>query len=364
MVFPIDRRVLRAGARGLLLVISLTLVLLLGESVARVFAPPTAPPRRVVRAGLEGLPVIEGIDALAQKNVDGVHKGVRFSTNSHGFRGPDRAARAAPGVLRVVVSGDSVTMGWGVDFSETYSEVMEQRLNARLGDPASRPELVELEAIEVINVGLAGINAAAAVGRVIAADELYAPDLAIYGFTVNDIEGPNYRNTMDPEVARALNARYRLHSSSPSHLLRAVWPNWVALTEWVSPTPGSPEQALHENYFDNPQAWRDFDAALSRFAAHTRARGICGHVFIHAKLTQFGPFHPYRPYYARVAAAARAHGLSVSESLDRFPAYGAEQFWVHLYDPHPNVRGHRIYAEALGDAILGLPPDCLRPARR
>lgn len=58
--------------------------------------------------------------------------GIRFRTNAQGFRGArDVASRVAPGRLRMICSGDSFTLGYGVDDDHAWCALLAAR-NPRL----------------------------------------------------------------------------------------------------------------------------------------------------------------------------------------------------------------------------------------
>lgn len=81
-------------------------------------------------------------------------------------------------------------MGSGVGEEQTYARQLEHLLN----DADSR------RTHEVLNLGLAGLNLRAILQRLEAIGLRYEPDLIVYGWTVNDIEGPAYRRTTAPPV--------------------------------------------------------------------------------------------------------------------------------------------------------------------
>ena len=348
------------GPKLALLAGTLVLILAVGEVVARVMA--------VAKSGASPgfvnphpeLPVLKDILEIAKPNVDGVYQGVRHRTNSRGVRGPDFSPRPAPGTFRILVAGDSVTMGWGVEEPDTYPVLVEQALN-EAGLAGQR--------YEVVNLGLAGVNAGFSAKRLARYADFYAPDLLVYGFTLNDIEGPSYRKLPKKDRRAASQATWRRalrFNDSPSYLLRELWPRWIMVLEWdVFHPPESeriaPQAAeLRENYFENPEAWADFTRALDTIAAEARRRGICGHVFLHTHLTELTPEHRYQPIYDRVAEAARGRGLGVTGSFERFVGRDNEALWVNAFDVHPNARGHGILAEALADGLQQLPAVCLR----
>jgi len=50
-------------------------------------------------------------------------------TNTHGFRGSDYGYDKKNGVFRIVVIGDSVAEGQGVDYQDRFAQVLERNLN-------------------------------------------------------------------------------------------------------------------------------------------------------------------------------------------------------------------------------------------
>jgi lysophospholipase L1-like esterase len=152
----------------------------------------------------------------------------------------------------------------------------------------------------------------------------YHPDIAVYGFTINDIEGPHY--------IKSVNAKHRPVGleNSPFALWRVVGHGYVALRERWLPPVGTYAYELAQNYFDNPAAWADFTAVL----------------------------HPFVQIYNKVAAAGRERGFLVIPSLPAFLGRKDKDLWVSASDPHPNAEGHRILAETLVAGLAALPETC------
>lgn len=292
------------------------------------------------------LPVYVGVLALAQANANGLHRNVYYRTNSHGFRGPERPYAPPPGVLRIAVTGDSTTMGSGVAEEDRYTDVLDRRLGA---------------GVEFLNVGLSGLNTDAAVGRLEAALRHYRADLFVYGFSLNDIEGPAYRSKirLQADFAREYWDRVARIERSPSYLWRLLAGRWII---WSSGKANSIGELLG-NYLQNPDAWADLVAGLDRFAALARSHGVCAHVLLHTDLVDLDERHPYLEAYDRVERAARERGLTVSQSFPYFERHGGdpEELWVSLFDPHPNRVAHILLADALQDGLAQLPPECLVP---
>lgn len=63
-------------------------------------------------------------------NKHGILYGVEVKTNSRGFRADkDYDASKPDNVIRILVLGDSITMGWGVNYKDTYPFILETLLN-------------------------------------------------------------------------------------------------------------------------------------------------------------------------------------------------------------------------------------------
>ncbi len=351
----------RAAGRGpggalLLLALGIVLAAALGEIVARVLwqvrPPATAAPPVVARAPIlapDGapLPEIHRVRDLKRPGVRAINAGVYYRTNRAGFRGPDVSLRPAPGVFRVVVAGDSIVMGHGVPERDAYPAQLGPRLEGRA-----------VPKVQVLNLGLSGLHLSAVVKRVEQIGLAHHPDLLVYGFTPNDIKGPEYEALGSEAGAAEHLARHRRFADSPSFLLRSVWPRWVALSDLLFRPPGSVGHEVHHNYFENPAAWRRFTSGLDALAGFGRSEGICVVLLIHTHLAQLDWLHPFLDVYGRVADAARARGIEVVESFPQLRGRDPTELRLGYVDTHPNAAGHALLADVLAAGLLALPSSC------
>lgn len=296
---------------------------------------------------LLGLPILTTALELARPGVRGLHEGVLHRTNSAGMRGREVAREVPPGTFRIAVAGDSVTMGHRVVEEDTYSARSERELNAGAG--ATR--------FEVLNLGLSGANILHTVKRLERVGLLYAPDLIVYGFTVNDIEGPGFEPNSKSDRERYLGSIGRF-AFSPSRLMQVVWPRLVTIRSGLDPQPGSYEYALERGYLNDGPAWGQIAHGLDRLAAIGRAREVCVHVLVHPVIQQLRFAHPFERVYERVARAAKERGLFVTRALEVFRGHDAADLRFDIVDSHPNAEGHRLLAEALLQGLRGLPARC------
>jgi lysophospholipase L1-like esterase len=332
-----NSRLFRATAKALLLTTSVLLALGLMELALRLIELNPSKNERKVQAPdpeLDGLPLIEPIAGLMRSNTRGIFNGVLHRTNSDGFRGREYAKEKPAGTFRTVLIGDSFTMGSGVAEHETYASTLEQRLGR---EDRERD-------YEVLNLGVGGFDLRASVMRLKQIGLKYDPDLVVYGWTLNDIEGPSYR---------------RAPKRKPSTFwLKRLQIRWRNLRDRFFPEPGSYVAELDENYFENPQAWSFFLDNLDELTQITKTRDVCGVVFLHTFLRALRWQHPFERHYDAVAEAARERGLFVVPSLSYHRSHSPSSLWVNPGDSHPNAEGHTILAEALFDGLQSLPAQC------
>jgi hypothetical protein len=173
---PVPPGARSARARGLLArVAGGTIVgLLIAEAMARLVWQAPEARSRVTDAGL---PELKSAAELTRPGAQGVYNGAAYHANSAGFRGREYAPEKPRDVFRIVVVGDSFTMGSGVRDEETYPSLVEDALNRR-GD----------RAYEVLNLGLIGLTVNGVVDRLTQLGLRFHPDLIVYGCTLNDIK--------------------------------------------------------------------------------------------------------------------------------------------------------------------------------
>jgi len=291
----------------------------------------------------DDLPKLKGLFAVAKPNVRGTTAGVLFENNQYGFRGPDRPHPKPDGVFRVAVIGDSVTMGFGVLYEDTYAARLEKTLAERRGDLR----------YEVLNVGLSGLETRAVIERFESKAVPFDPDMVIYGYTLNDIEGEHYRKSY---AGRDRNNKRFMES--PLRLWRIVGPKVYAMMDIVLAPPGSYPGELADNYLHNQAAWNEVLIGLDRLAELAKERGICGIVLLHTRLEALNLLHPYHAYYERVENAAGERGLFPIASYDFHDGHVASDLWITPFDAHPDPDGHALLHDALAAGLEVLPDHC------
>lgn len=249
-------------------------------------------------------------------------------TNRLGFRDREREGRKAPGTLRIVVVGDSVTFGHGIAVQDRYAN----RLEALLGQDGRR--------VEVVNLGRRQYATTQEVALFETVGIHFAPDLVIVAYVLND---PN------PD---GLTNDFFHRERAPSR----AWA-WLANRTrrwWYRPRllPGCRATDYWSRIHCDAQKWAASEAAFARLAALSRERGFPVLLVIFPLLDRdpHASFATYRwrDTHRQVDEAARRHGFATLDLLADFAPYRPAALQVAPHDElHPNALGNRIAAQAI-----------------
>jgi hypothetical protein len=135
-----------------------------------------------------------GLEALIQRSsfpellyelkpdLDTCFYGAHIQTNAEGLRAETSFARPKPeGTYRIVLLGDSVLFGQGVEVEETLPELLRDRLARR----STRP-------VEVVNLGVDGYNTVQEAAALRHHGLSYEPDCVAVLYIGNDMELPAF----------------------------------------------------------------------------------------------------------------------------------------------------------------------------
>src|SRR5262245_30423936 len=256
--------------------------------------------------------------------------GVDFRTNSQGLRDREFPFDRVPGKLRIVMLGDSLTVGWGVPLEETFAKRIE-----RMYVDAS------IDA-EVINLGVGNYNTVQGVHAFLTKAFRYRPDVLVLNYSVKAAE---------PIVP----------VSEPSALMRACYAcvfvagrgdaltrQFLGRQDWT--------QYYLSLYGDGAaRGWLDAKAAIGRLAEFSKASGI---KLMIASLPELHDVANYR--FGRITdlvrKSAEENGAAFVDVLPALADQSSAKLWVTPPDPHPNAYANALIAKALFEALQRLEP--------
>jgi hypothetical protein len=114
-------------------------------------------------------------------------KGILLNINQMGFRDDEEKTHSKDkDKYRILGIGDSVMMGQGVKFEDTYGEVLENEL-----DKQSKKDEMDIE-FEFINLAVGGYNTTMEVETFFQKGLKFNPDMVIVSYVPNDFDLPNF----------------------------------------------------------------------------------------------------------------------------------------------------------------------------
>lgn len=249
--------------------------------------------------------------------------GTDVTINSRGLRNPEIGVERTPGVRRIIVLGDSLTFGWGVDEAHTYPRRLEARLNAT----GARHE--------VINAGVGNYNTSQQVAWFTERGVAYQPDEVVLGFYINDAE-PTPRKAQGWLASRSY--LYVVFASALDAVQRKLGTK-KGFVEYYA-----------DLYEDRNPGWRQCREALEQLIAACRARNIQLTIALLPELHDVEDTYPFRFVHEKVAGVVGGR-VPLVDLDGAFKGRDPKSLWVSPGDAHPNAAAQEIIAERLAAAL-------------
>jgi len=232
------------------------------------------------------------------------------------------------GKFRIMIVGDSLTYGYGVQEEDTYSKQLESMLNKNFS-------------VEVLNLGVSGHQSEDVLRKIKEYTPLLKPDLIIYGVCLNDFlpsgvgqyaNNMNYRFPLPESIKRFM--------SEKTHLGRLVSDAYNNILMRLG---------FRNDFYTD--ILKDFNNYQTRFARDVKDmndfvldRGLPSMVAM--VLNQFPELHS-KGY--QIALAAEKHlsnaGMEVIPTEEFYNKYDKQSMAVSQWEGHPNARAHKIFAD-------------------
>jgi hypothetical protein len=248
------------------------------------------------------------------------------------MRDREYAQQKPAGTFRIALFGTSIEMGSGVNEDETYENLLEDRLNARVEDGAYRR-------YEILNFAGNGYSPLQSLVMLETRALAFAPDAVFW--TAHETVWSRNAIHLAQMITRGVEIPYES--------LRAI-------VERAGITPDLPAGAIERRL--EPFTGEINDWVEGRVVDECRRRGIVPvWVFVpHLKETP-GPEDS-----AELGRRAERSGFVVLNLWDTFRHAYIGSLWVAEWDYHPNAAGHRLLASRLYDAVERQAPLILRHA--
>lgn len=250
-------------------------------------------------------------------------------SNSLGLRDRDIPQKSAD-KYRIVVIGDSITWGQGIEENERFTNLLQQELGP---------------GYEVFNFGTRAHDMPEHLQELERALK-FSPDYILLQLYINDFET---RHMMRP-VARPLLPwrdldRTMLASSVLYGLLSTQWQRYQEATGQVESFPHYLERHLGDP--NSPDAQESF-GKLRQFFRRTAEIGVPTGVVIFPNPNQLGRGYPYAYLHNHMREVCLEEHVEYVDLEPAFAKMGDPRgLWANRFDQHPNARAHRRAADEL-----------------
>jgi lysophospholipase L1-like esterase len=256
--------------------------------------------------------------------------GVTVSINSFGLRDREFSREKPAGTCRVLMLGDSTTLGWGVPVEQTVAKILERKLNPSSVSGCGR--------FEVLNGGVGNYGTVQEVAQYRNRDRFFKPDLVILEYFINDAE-PVPRERTPGLLGR-------------SYLLAFVASRYDALMRFSGARPAWKEYYASLYRADQP-GLRAATRALDRLADMTRQDGLGLLVALLPDLHDINTVYPFVREHDIVKDVLARKGVAAMDLIDSLRGHGpASSLWVTPQDPHPNGKANELIAGQMLPWIL------------
>lgn len=269
---------------------------------------------------------------------------VVYQYNERGFRGENHVFEKSPGTIRVVVLGDSVTDGYGVQWSEGFVAAVQYGLG---------------NGYEVINLGMGGINTPQEIHLLEKIGIKFAPDYAVVNFILND--GDFYSSLTaarraDDTVQNKIGVLGLQVSPALKRWLKSsafIYFVKVRLEDLLGRFSGAQNHDYYMELWKNEQNKKKISEAFDKLSALSQQHGFQVVVLIWPLLIDYQDYR-FGFVHEWVADAAKTRGFTALDLLPVFSASFYRNLQVSSEDHvHPNAAGHELAAAQFVRVVSG-----------
>jgi len=258
--------------------------------------------------------------------------GVEVTTNSFGLRDDEITLKKPINTYRIIMLGDSITMGWGVAQSQLYPTQLEKML--------STPQMNNFPSsthYEVLNLGVGNYNTVQEVASLRKKGLQFTPDMILLGYFINDAEP-----IQKAKVSFLIENSY-LYAFLASRL-KAVFLGGSKLNY---------EKYYKSLYKDDQVGWQAAKIALAELVEIGKKQNIPILMFIIPELHDLSDTYPFLDVHNKLVTLGRKLGLTVIDLFPVFHNYSPEkELWVSASDAHHNGLAQSMIAKGIYNTLI------------
>lgn len=259
--------------------------------------------------------------------------GVRYDINGVGLRNPEVVTPKPPGVFRILVLGDSITLGYGLPSEASYPRLLEKMIGG------SR--------VEVINAGASGYHFQDFVAFLEHYGRQLEPDMVLCAFTRSDVDPPMKLDVRDG-VGYDANENVALVPPFAKKLLRHSRLYLAAgRVRWALGY--KPEERSEAARSDALLAlWPTVQSTLDRLVSICDERRLplmIAYLPVEIEVMRGVEYPMLLERFARIESPTH----HFADVMPRFVAERDKVLYLPLDSAHPNAFGHQLIARAIAE---------------
>jgi len=256
--------------------------------------------------------------------------GSEMQINSQGLRDYEYPLAKPSGVYRILLLGDSTTLGWGDPLQDTAAKILERKLNAE--------HVPGIERFEAINAGVGNYDTVQEVTYYETRGRAFHPDLVILVYFIND-----------PEPVPVEKKGFLIDRS---YLIAFLTNRFDGVLRRLGTRPDW-KTYYSSLYNDDLPGFQACKAALKDLAAATRNDNTKLVVAILPELHQINNDYPFTAAHQKIKDVLAPEHVPVVDLIDGLRNHGPEiTLWVTPLDDHPNGKANTLIADQMQDWIL------------
>lgn len=259
--------------------------------------------------------------------------------NSHGFRDREHSLKKSPDTTRILLIGDSVTRGYGIqNEADRYTDLLEEKLNTSAGN------------YEIINFGMDQYATVQQASLLAEWGVAFQPDQLIISYVLND---PSSDGSINDFFVRSHASSMALH--------------WIFEKVDIIKKRYSRDHLIRDcRYFDyyskmhcDAEKWEKVRSSFQKIRDLSIKHNFPVLLVVFPLLDKtpqatFQDYH-WHAVHQQVLAAAQENDFDTLDLLPAFANYMPLDLKIKASDRlHPNELGHRVAAEAIFEKLRNL----------
>lgn len=255
--------------------------------------------------------------------------------NNHGHRGPDFQVPKPPDVYRVLVLGDSFTLGEGVRLEHTFVHRLQGIVRDRVAPN-----------IEVLNIGVSAWNTQTEATYLEARALEFEPDLVLLVFVPNDANYVGYLDFFE-DYRNSYEAPPALQKSHVASFIYTTVNREIAGHQYIS------NKATAAVSIKSAQRkWKQTIKSMVKINELAASVDSKFAVVMFPFMYRLNDDYPLWRLHEIVENASRENQIPYMDLLESFKGEDYVDMWVHPSDQHPNHRAHQIAAKAIANFLI------------